>query len=94
MAQELKKKYGLLTAICMVVGIVVGSGVFFKAEAILNKTGGNLKIGILAWVIGGVIMIVSAYTFSILATKYEKVNGVVDYAEAMCGKKYAYFMEI
>ena len=24
-----KKKYGLFTAICMVVGIVVGSGVFF-----------------------------------------------------------------
>lgn len=92
MAQELKKKYGLLTAICMVVGIVVGSGVFFKAEAILNKTGGNLKIGILAWVIGGVIMIISAYTFSILATKYEKVNGVVDYAEATIGEKYGYII--
>lgn len=90
MANELKKKYGLLTAICMVVGIVVGSGVFFKAEAILNKTGGNLKIGILAWIIGGVIMIISAYTFSILATKYEKVNGVVDYAEATIGEKYGY----
>lgn len=92
MANELKKKYGLLTAICMVVGIVVGSGVFFKAEAILNKTGGNLKIGILAWIIGGVIMIISAYTFSILATKYEKVNGVVDYAEATIGEKYGYII--
>lgn len=90
MANELKKKYGLLTAICMVVGIVVGSGVFFKAEAILTKTGGNLKIGILAWIIGGIIMIISAYTFSILATKYEKVNGVVDYAEATIGEKYGY----
>ena len=29
MGNELKKKYGLLTAIAMVVGIVVGSGVFF-----------------------------------------------------------------
>lgn len=92
MANELKKKYGLLTAICMVVGIVVGSGVFFKAEAILNKTGGNLKIGILAWIIGGIIMIISAYTFSILATKYEKVNGVVDYAEATIGEKYGYII--
>lgn len=92
MATELKKKYGLLTAICMVVGIVVGSGVFFKAEAILTKTGGNLKYGILAWVIGGIIMIICAYTFSILATKYEKVNGVVDYAEAAVGEKYAYLV--
>lgn len=90
MATELKKKYGLLTAICMVVGIVVGSGVFFKAEAILNHTGGNLKLGILAWIIGGIIMIICAYAFSIMATKYEKVNGVVDYAEAALGEKYGY----
>lgn len=92
MATELKKKYGLLTAICMVVGIVVGSGVFFKAEAILKVTGGNLKLGILAWIIGGIIMIICAYTFSIMATKYEKVNGVVDYAEAAVGEKYAYLV--
>lgn len=90
MANELKRKYGLLTAVCMVVGIVVGSGVFFKAEAILNHTGGNLKLGILAWVIGGIVMIICAYAFSIMATKYEKVNGVVDYAEAAIGEKYAY----
>lgn len=89
---ELKKKYGLLTAICMVIGIVVGSGVFFKAEAILNHTGGDLKLGILAWVIGGVIMIICAYTFSLMATKFEKVNGVVDYAEAALGEKYGYIV--
>ena len=31
MESKLTKKYGLLTAISMVVGIVIGSGVFFKA---------------------------------------------------------------
>lgn len=92
MATELKKKYGLLTAICMVVGIVVGSGVFFKAEKILQVTGGNLKLGILAWIIGGIIMIICAYAFSVMATKYEKVNGVVDYAEAAVGEKYGYIV--
>ena len=35
MKNELKPKYGLLTAIAMVVGIVIGSGVFFKAEKVL-----------------------------------------------------------
>ncbi len=92
MATQLNKKYGLLTAICTVVGTVIGSGVFFKAEKILTETGGNLPVGILAWIIGGVIMVACAYAFSILATKHEKVSGIVDYAEAMCGKKYAYFM--
>lgn len=92
MSTQLNKKYGLFTAICTVVGTVIGSGVFFKAEKILQETNGNLPIGILAWIIGGIIMVVCAYAFSLLATKHEKVSGIVDYAEAMVGKKYAYFM--
>lgn len=92
MNTELKKKYGLMTAIAMVVGIVIGSGVFFKAEKILTATGGNLPLGILAWLIGGLIMIACSYTFSIMATKYEYVNGVVDYAEASLGRKYGYYI--
>ena len=32
MNNGLEKRYGLLTAIAMVVGIVIGSGVFFKAD--------------------------------------------------------------
>lgn len=91
MEKGLEKKYGLITAICLVVGIVIGSGVFFKAEKILTATGGNLPIAILAWIIGALIMIICAYTFSIMAAKYEKVNGIVDYAEVTLGKTYAYF---
>ena len=92
MSNELNKKYGLLTAICTVVGTVIGSGVFFKAEKILTETGGNLPVGILAWIIGGLIMVVCAYAFSILATKHEKVSGIVDYAEALVGKSYGYYI--
>lgn len=87
---ELKKKYGLVTAICMVVGIVIGSGVFFKAQTILTKTQGNMPLGIIAWGIGGAIMLVCSLAFATMATKYEKVNGVVDYAEAIVSPGYAY----
>lgn len=90
MNKGLQKRYGLITAMAMVVGIVVGSGVFFKAEKVLSCTGGNLKLGILAWVIGGIIMIACAYSFAVMATKFEKVNGVVDYAEATMGSRYGY----
>ena len=76
----------------MVVGIVIGSGVFFKAQDILNYTGGNMLIGILAWLIGGVVMIICAFNFANFATKYVKVNGVVDYAESIIGGKYAYMI--
>ncbi|HQA07402.1 MAG TPA: APC family permease [Syntrophomonadaceae bacterium] len=92
MENGLQKRYGLLTAIAMVVGIVIGAGVFFKAEKILVATGGNLPQGILAWALGGIIMIICAYVFATMATQYEKVNGVVDYAEATVGEKYGYFV--
>ena len=90
MDNKLEKKYGLFTAIAMVVGIVIGSGVFFKAPAILNASG-KLLTGIFAWIIGGAIMVFCAVAFAILGTKYEKVNGVVDYAEAALGRRYGYF---
>ena len=89
---ELKKKYGLITAICMVVGIVVGSGVFFKAEAMLNITNGDLPVALLSWLIGGCVMVISAYTFAVMGTKFEKINGVVDYSEALVGSRYAYYV--
>ena len=92
MENKLTKKYGLFTAICMVVGIVVGSGIFFKAQDILDATGSNLKIGVLAWLIGGAIMLFCLLAFSSMAQKYEKVNGIVDYSEALVGSKYAYYM--
>lgn len=92
MDNQLKKKYGLITAIAMVIGIVVGSGVFFKAEKILVATGGNLSLAILAWIIGGLIMVVCAYVFAVMATKYEHVNGIIDYAEATLGRGYGYYV--
>ena len=92
MENKLERRYGLFTAICMVVGIVIGSGVFFKAQTILTRTGGDMMLGILAWLIGGAIMLVCLLTFSFMGQKYERVNGLVDYAEATVGPKYGYYM--
>lgn len=89
---KLEKKYGLWTAICLVVGVVIGSGVFFKAQDILNYTDGNIIFGILAWALGGIVMVICAFNFANLATKHVKMNGIMDYAEATVGKKYAYMM--
>ncbi len=92
MNNQLEKKFGLPTAICMVIGIVIGSGIFFKTEAVLSITDGNALTGVLALLVIGIIVFFTAYAFSILAQKYEKVNGLVDYAEATCGEKYAYYI--
>ncbi|TJX13816.1 APC family permease [Tissierella creatinini] len=92
MDNQLNKRYGLFTAIAMVIGIVIGSGVFFKAETVLKTTGGNMPLGILAWGIVGLIMIICSYTFAVLASKFERVNGIVDYADVAVGSKYGYYV--
>ena len=52
----------------------------------------NVKNGVIAWLIGGAIMLACILTFAGMSQKYEKVNGIVDYAEATVGPKYGYYM--
>lgn len=90
--EQLEKRYGLPMAICMVVGTVIGSGIFFKSQNVLAATGGDMPLGIIAWVITGLLMIFCALQFAQMGTRYGKVSGVVDYAEATCGKSYGYYL--
>lgn len=88
--EKVKKQYGLWTGIAMVIGIVIGSGVFLKAGGVLSLSGGDLKISILAWFVGGIIMVCSGFCFAIFATRISKYNGVVDYVETATNKKVGY----
>ena len=88
----MEKRYTLPVAIALVVGTVIGSGIFFKAENVLKGTGGNLGVGVLAFVIMGFVMIISAGTFGIVAQSHEGIEGLVGYARASCGKTYGYYM--
>ena len=89
---KLDRRYGPVMAVCMVVGIVIGSGVFLKTVDVLRNTGGSFALGVVAWIIGGVVMMLCAYTFAGLATRYERTGGVIDYSERLVGERYAYFV--
>ena len=43
------KRYGRVTAITMISGIVIGSGIFFKSDNVLVYTGGNVLLGVAVW---------------------------------------------
>jgi len=90
MENQLTRKYGLLTAICMVVGTVIGSGIFFRNEDVIRFIGGGMWVGVAAWLVGGFITLSAAYVFGVLATRHERVGGLVDYGEALLGRGYGY----
>ncbi len=89
---RMKKRYGLPTAISMVIGIVIGSGIFIKGGKILSLTNGNMKQAIAVILIVGLICIICSLVFASLGSQYENVNGVVDFAEVALGPEYAYFV--
>lgn len=88
----MEKRYGLPTAIAMVIGIVIGSGVFIKGGKVLSLTGGDMSKAVLVVAIVGLMCIICSLVFAELGARYEKVNGVVDYAEVALGSTYAYYV--
>ncbi|MCL1950478.1 MAG: APC family permease [Turicibacter sp.] len=90
MENKLTRKYGLATSMCMVIGTVIGSGVFFRNEVILAAVGKHMGQGIAAWAVGGLITLAAAYVFGVLAMKYEKSDGLASFAEVLVGKRFGY----
>ena len=77
--RTMKKNLGFMTATSLVVGCVIGAGVFFKPYAIYQATGGAPGMGILAWVLGGLISLFAALTFAEVAILIPKTGGMVAY---------------
>jgi len=79
---------------CAVIGTVIGSGIFFKSEEILNITNGNVLLGLLALAVGGGVMLICASAFASLSGGRGAELGVPGYAEETCGLGYARFAAI
>jgi len=85
-----KRKFGLLTTVAMIVGIVIGSGIFFKTDNILNAVGGSVALGVLAFIVGGAGIVFGGLTIAVLARRDENVGGLITYCEMTWGKTLGY----
>lgn len=73
----------------MIVGICVGSGIFFKVDDILTFTGGNIFLGALVFIIGAFSIIFGSISLSNLAAISNKSGGMVGYFEDFYSKNIA-----
>ena len=83
----MKKNLGVLSAVSVVVGCVIGAGVFFKPYAIYRATGGGAGLGLLSWIIGGIISIFGALTFAEIAVMIPRTGGMVTYLSEVYDKR-------
>lgn len=83
----LRKTLGLSAALSTVVGMLIGSGVFFKPQAIYESTNGGAGLGLLAWLIGGLITIAAGLTAAEISSSIVKPGGLIVYLEEIYGEK-------
>lgn len=85
-----KRKFGLLTTIAMIIGIVIGSGIFFKSPQILMRAEGNVAVGIAVFLVAAIGIIFGGLTVSQYAQKDNNVGGIITYCEMAWGKTVGY----
>lgn len=84
--------YKFSTAIAMVVGIVVGCGIEFKADDVLLAVNGNVALGVLGFIIVGLGVLFGALTISEYALQDEEQIGIVGYAKKAVGDKFGFIV--
>ncbi|MEG1582998.1 MAG: amino acid permease [Cetobacterium sp.] len=92
MKQNLEKRYGFSVAFSMVVGIVIGIGIFFKANQILTASKMNPKIAIAAWILGGIISILSGLTAAEVGAAIPETGGMIAWIKRIYGKRIAFLV--
>lgn len=72
-----EKKIGLVLSIAMIVGSVVGIGIFFKNGSISKAVDGDGVSWLFAWIIGGLISMAAAVSFAEIGSfKNGKLQGL------------------
>lgn len=85
-----QQSYNFATAISMVIGVVIGSGIFFKADDVLIAVNGNVKVGMLGFLIVGLGVVFGALAIAEYANYDQKNQGLLAYAEMAVNRKFAY----
>ncbi|XP_061881257.1 b(0,+)-type amino acid transporter 1 isoform X2 [Entelurus aequoreus] len=88
-ATVLQKELGLLSAVCLIVGTMIGSGIFISPKAVLLYSGG---VGpcLLIWAACGVLAIMGALCYAELGTMIPKSGGEHSYLMEALGSPVAY----
>ncbi|MBW7904281.1 MAG: amino acid permease [Phycisphaerae bacterium] len=73
-APTLRRVLGPLDATCIVIGAIIGVGIFFTPSRVAAIAGSG-QLALLAWAVGGAIALAGALTFAALGRAYHNAGG-------------------
>ena len=82
-------KLKIWTAISIVIGCVIGSGVFVKPGRVLVAAGDS-NTALLAWLIGGLLTLAGGLTLAEIAARIPKTGGIYVYMEELYGNVWGF----
>ena len=89
---QMRQRYNLSTALALIIGVCVGSGIFFKSDNILVATHGNVVLGAAMFILGCASVIFGGLTLSVFAERYRGAGGMYGYAHAYLKPSFARFI--
>jgi basic amino acid/polyamine antiporter, APA family len=87
---QLKKDIGLLAGVSILTGIMIGSGIFFFGTVVFGLASNSLGLSLLAWLLGGLVTLVSALSYAELGTLFPNTGGYYVYLRKAYGKPIAF----
>lgn len=88
------KKIGLFSSICLLIGSMIGVGIFFKNGNVFQTNAYNAIGVIIAWIIASVVSICCAFCFAEVGSSKQSHSGLGGWFEVIIGKKAGQFVKI
>jgi len=85
MARVLERTLGFKDLVLIVVGTVIGSGIFIVPGAVLRQTGGDVGPALLVWLVAGVLSLLGALTYGELGAANPDAGGLYVYIRDALG---------
>lgn len=87
----MKKSVTTIETMAIVVGMIIGSGIFLKPGVVL-KAAGSPGMSLLAWIAGGLITLASALSIAEIASVIPKSGGLYTYMAELYGDTAAFLL--
>jgi len=82
---KLQRTIGIFSGINIVVGSMIGSGIFIVPSGVLRYCHGNVLLCLCIWVAAGVVSILMALCYCEMATKISESGGTAAYLKNIYG---------